>query len=274
MSITLIPKEAVTQALIGEWSALRQLAATLDDDQWSAPSVLPAWSNADIIAHVVGTESMLSGREVEAPAELADREHVHNPVGELNEKWVHHFHARPREDVLAAFDSIVAERISALAAISTAEFDTEQFTPAGPDSYGRFMRIRLFDCWMHEVDLRDAIGAEAPADPQPVGWVLDEVAASLPFVVGKRAGAPTGSRVVFDITGPAPRVLRVEVAQRASIVEAFEGGDDAADVTLRVDVVEFARLIGGRRDANPHAVHIIGDRELGERIVSRLDYMI
>ena len=37
-------------------------------------------------------------------------------------------------------------------------------TPAGPDTYGRFMRVRDFDCWMHLQDIRDALGQPAP-DP-------------------------------------------------------------------------------------------------------------
>ena len=33
-----------------------------------------------------------------------------------------------------------------------------------PGHYGRFMRVRVFDCWMHEQDIRDALGCR-PTTP-------------------------------------------------------------------------------------------------------------
>ena len=42
--------------------------------------------------------------------------------------------------------------------MSPEAWDAVGFTPAGQDTYGRFMRIRVFDQWMHELDIRDAIG--------------------------------------------------------------------------------------------------------------------
>ena len=61
---------------------------------------------------------------------------------------------------------------------------------------------------------------------------------------------------------------------RATLVESFADGDDAADLTLRVDGVELARLVGGRRDADPGAVEVIGDEALGKAVIDRLDYVI
>ena len=46
-------------------------------------------------------------------------------------------------------------------------------TPAGPDSYGRFMRVRDFDCWMHQHDIRDAVGPPRQRRPRRArrpGW--------------------------------------------------------------------------------------------------------
>ena len=40
--------------------------------------------------------------------------------------------------------------------MSQEEWDAESFTPAGKSTYGRFMQIRVFDCWLHEQDIRDA----------------------------------------------------------------------------------------------------------------------
>ena len=45
--------------------------------------------------------------------------------------------------------------------MSDEEWNAVTMTPTGPDSYGRFMRIRVFDCWMHEEDIRDGVAAAA-----------------------------------------------------------------------------------------------------------------
>ncbi|GAB33464.1 maleylpyruvate isomerase family mycothiol-dependent enzyme [Gordonia otitidis] len=275
MAHTVVDKDAITSALIAEWSVLRALAGQLTDEQWSAPSVLPGWTNADIVAHIIGTESMLDGRDVAAADDIADREHVKNPIGELNERWADHFRARPRPEVLAALDDIIETRTAALTAMSPEEFEADAVTPAGPDTYGRFMRIRVFDCWIHEIDLRDALAdGSTPTDPASADAALEEISSSLPFVVGKRASAPAGSTVRFEITGLAPRDVRIAVDGRATLVESFADGDDAADLTLRVDGVELARLVGGRRDADPGAVEVIGDEALGKAVIDRLDYVI
>lgn len=286
MATTFVPIGPVTEALTAAWAAIAELGHTLDDDGWTSPSVLPGWTQGDIVAHIIGTESMLAGRDADEVPDVGSLAHVRNPIGELNEKWITQFRSVARGDVLAALDEIVAVRVGALRAMTQEDFDAETMTPAGADTYGRFMRIRIFDCWMHEVDLRDGIGTSTmpttpttpstPTAPDALttDWALAEIAASLPFVVGKRAGAAAGSTVHFRITGPAPRDVRIAVGERAAAVDAFDGGDDTATVRLTVDAVDLARLVGGRRDADPASVSVDGDAELAARIVERANYVI
>ena len=68
-------------------------------------------------------------------------------------------------------------------------------TPVGPESYGRFMRVRLFDCWMHEQDIRDGLGlpsSDAELSGPAPRLSLDEIAATMGYVVGKLGKAPEG----------------------------------------------------------------------------------
>ena len=51
----------------------------------------------------------------------------------------------------------------------------EGFTPAGTDTYGRFMRIRIFDTWLHEQDIRDAMDRPGHESGLPVELTLDEM---------------------------------------------------------------------------------------------------
>ena len=121
-------------------------------------------------------------------------------------------------------------------------------TPAGPDTYGRFMRVRDFDCWMHEHDIRDAV--RRPADDTELAGpasrlALDEMAASMGFVVGKLGGAPDGSRVAIELTGPLRRTINVDGGgPRPGRRELRRRGADGDDRARRPAV----HPVGGRSD--------------------------
>lgn len=269
--VTRVPRQPVVDALREEWSTLDTLVSGLDDDQWAAPSVLAGWTVADILAHITGTEWSLTGRDVEALRDVSALGHVKNPIGELNERWVDHYRARSRQQLIDDFHEVIETRLTALEGMTEREWDAESFTPAGPDTYGRFMRIRIFDCWVHEIDIRDSLNLGVPDDVLPATSARKEMVASLPFVIGKRAGAPAGSTVTVDFTGVAPRAVHVAVEDRAAVVPALDG---PADTTLTVDLVEYARLIGARPTADPSKVAVTGDERLGEKIVASLHYLI
>jgi len=203
--------------------------------------------------------------------------HVRNFVGAMNEPWVRYLRGESGAALLERFRDVTAQRRAVLAAIPVEEWNASTQTPAGPDSYGRFMRIRAFDCWMHEQDIRAALG-EAPSDDQLAGadarQSLDEMAASMSFVVGKKGQAPDGSRVLLTLTGPLSREIRVAVDGRAALVEDFGGAEPTTVVTL--DGLQFTRLAGGRGlvSYRPADVTYSGDAVVGARIVENLAYVI
>src|SRR5690606_24173300 len=97
-----------------------------------------------------------------------------------------------------------------------------------------------------------------------------EITAAIGYVVGKRAAAPAGSSVRFELTGPMARRIDVEVTDRARPVERLDG---EPTVTLTVPGLHFTRLCGGR-GADPGAVAIAGDEALGRAVVENLGFMI
>ena len=272
----MLDKDDVLGGLFGSWDAIDALLAGLTDEQWQTPTALPGWTVHDVVAHIVGTEMMLSGAPV-PESDAASAEHVHNEIGVLNERWVEHLRSRSPGEMLALFRETAAARKAALAAMSTDEWNTVTLTPAGPDSYGRFMRVRVFDCWMHEHDIRDAVSAPGGADAYrgpDARMALDEMTSSMGFVVAKKGGAPDGSRVELTLTGPLSRTIRVAVDGRAALVADFGGEEPTTAITL--DGRQFVRLAGGRpmiADA-PQAIAYDGDAAVGARIVENLAYVI
>ena len=171
----------------------------LPESDWQAPTTLPGWNVHDVVAHMVGTESMLQGLDTpEADIDVSTLKHVRNDIGVMNERWVRRLRDTGDAELLDSFRDMTADRRKALADMPDDAWSHITATPAGPDTYGRFMRVRIFDCWMHEHDIRDAIGRPA-GDSDFAGpasrLALDEIAASMGFVVGKLGGAPDGSRV-------------------------------------------------------------------------------
>ena len=266
---TLVPKDRIVQALGDEFAALESLLASLEEKEWSAPTPLPGWDVQANVAHIIGTESMLAGiPNPDVPVDREVRTHVRNDIGAFNEQWVVALADLAPVEVLERFRAITSSRLAALEAMDQAAWDAEGFTPAGPDSYGRFMRIRVFDCWMHEQDIRDALGRPGHEAGLPVDVALDEMANALGFLVGKKAGAPDGATVTFDLDG---RKFHVAVAGRATVVDELP---EPARTTLAMSVGTFSRLGGGRIDPGLATVHLNGDTALGQAIVDHLAYTI
>jgi uncharacterized protein (TIGR03083 family) len=271
-----LDKDDVLTGLFGSWDAIDALLAGLTDEQWQTPTALPGWTVHDVVAHIIGTESLLSG--VPTPdVDVAGRDHVHNDIGALNERWVEHLRGESPEAMLAAYRDIISRRKATLTATSPEEWNTVTFTPAGPDSYGRFMRVRVFDCWVHEHDIRDAISAAAPDDAYAgadARLALDEMGSSMGRVVGKQGGAPDGSRIELVLTGPLARTIRVAVDGRAAVVPDF--GDDEPTAAITLDGRQFVRLAGGRPMVShaPQDIDYRGDEAVGTRIVENLAFVI
>jgi uncharacterized protein (TIGR03083 family) len=260
------------------WESIDELLSAVSDEQWQAPSVLPCWRVQDVIAHLIGTESMLLGiRSPEADIDLFSLPHVRNEIGALNERWVRHFARRSGRELLGRFRVVTDDRRKQLAETTNEEWVSITPTPAGPDTYGRFMRIRTFDCWMHEQDIRESLGIRTADDilgGDSARLALDELTANMGYIVAKLGGAPDGSRIAIELTGPLQRTIRVTVDGRGRVVKNFD--DRPATAAISLDGVLFTRLVGGRTTASQHrgAIELDGDTAVAQRIVDRLKFVV
>ena len=126
------PQDSVVDALTEEWRVIDALLAELDGDQWLAPSNLPGWTVHDIVSHLIGTESLLSG--INPPSINLDVHalpHVHNEIAAFNERWVEGLRRTPHSDLLTRYREITAERTEALRSMTSADWDAETQTPVG-----------------------------------------------------------------------------------------------------------------------------------------------
>ncbi|MFE9325788.1 maleylpyruvate isomerase family mycothiol-dependent enzyme [Nocardia sp. NPDC052278] len=272
-------RNELTGLLSEQWETIATLVADLDEERWHTPSPLPGWSLFDVVAHVVGTESWLLGESppahdpIRPKTDATTLPHVRNETGVLNEIWVDRLRPLSGKRLLALYRDVTDRRREALASFGDAEWQAETVSPIGKVSYGRFMRVRLFDCWMHELDIADALGVSVDEGGPRAERAFGELTATIGRAVAKGAQAPDGSRITFELTGPLPQTLHVAVDGRANIVDEL---DAPATVVVRMGSGLFARLRGGRTTADAHEgeFRISGDAELGNRLVRGLAFTI
>ncbi|PXX66333.1 uncharacterized protein (TIGR03083 family) [Nocardia tenerifensis] len=274
-----LDRTELTTLLSEQWDAIAALVADIDETQWRAPTSLPGWTVFDVVAHVAGTESWLLGERPPphdptiAKTDVRTLPHVRNETAVLNEIWVDRLRPMSGARLLAEFGETIERRRKALAAMGEQEWAALTQSPIGQVSYGRFMRVRLFDCWMHELDLADALGVRVEEGGRRGELAFAEFLGSIPRVVVKKGGAPDGSRITFALTGSLARTLHIEVAGRAGYVDSF---DEPATVEIHLPSALFVRLGGGRTSADEHLdeIAISGDEELGQRLVHNLAFTI
>ncbi len=276
--ITQLDKSEVLSGLFAVWDSIDALLDGLPETGWQAATPLPGWDVKAVVSHMIGTESFLAGIAAPQPdIDVSALDHVRNDIGVMNECWVRHLSGESGARVLERFRTVTKDRRASLTSLSDEEWNAVAPTPVGPESYGRFMRVRVFDCWMHEQDIREALSrpsSDAELDGITSQLSLDEVAATMGYVVGKLAKAPDGSRILFELTGPVARSIHVNVDGRAQLVDDFGGQEPTA--TIRLDGLQFTRLSGGRpmSPARAQDIELGGDKDVATQVVEHLNFVI
>ena len=201
--------------------------------------------------------------------------HVKNDIGAFNEVWVEAYRSRAGAEVLTEFRYTISRRLDQLRGMTGEDWDREGFTPEGPGPYRKFMAIRVFDCWMHEQDIRDAVHRSGDVAGPVADLSVAKLREGMPYVVGKKAGAPQGSTVMFDVAGPLGFELSVGVEGRARILDESPSDPTAR---LQMDDETFVWLASGRLAGEQALLEgrvlLEGDEDLGRAVVANMGFTI
>lgn len=268
------PVDLVTM-LLATWSSLDAMLGALDEPQWKSPTQCPGWSVQDTVSHLIATERLLAG-DPSTTHRATDLAHTRNPIGEWNEHEVDSRRNLSGAAVLAEWREVVQRRTATLRALNEDDFTRPMNTPTGPGTLASFLELRVMDCWVHEVDIRRALGLPTASDEASAMHAMRRFARSMQIVVGKRVAPPDGTILQFDITGRAAWRFGVAVRERRAELLAGTEPTVTPTATLTMDSDVFTQLACGRRTWTPRDgdVAVTGDRQLAESVLAAMNVMI
>ena len=269
--MTMTPQAGLLH-LIETWrqatADLVALARTIEINQWESPTALDGWDVKDVVAHCAHFEAILAGAPEET-IEIGSPPHVKNLMGAYTEQGV----VARRGATMAELCDEIEESSRRTHAALRADPPTDPTakpsipTPGGVEwPIGTLLSNRPLDLWMHEQDLRRAIGRPGGYDSLAARHTMSVLGGGLGKVVGKRAKAPEGASVQIEIP-EADLSWRLAIKDGRAIRDE---GTAPATVTITLGAEDFVGLAGGRINPDQAEIEIEGDEQLGRIITLNL----
>ena len=223
-----------------ERAALLELLSSLADEEWGSPTVCPGWSVRDIAAHLLGDDiSRLSrGRDAFAgaafvPSASDDFEaELLAFINRQNEAWVEatrRLSPRLLIDLLRWSGEETQRYFESLDPYALGE----PVSWAGPEPAPVWLDIarEYTERWLHQQQIRDAVGRPGLKDRRLFAPVLDTFVRALPHTF-RDVGAPAGTHVRLTITGDAGGSWSLVRGEDGWRLYGQAGGEPRAAVVL------------------------------------------
>jgi uncharacterized protein (TIGR03083 family) len=251
------------------WEAIddfTRLLESLPPEEWSTQTDLAGWDVHACAAHTAHLEAVLSGApeetvEFDAGPHIASLAQAYTEQGVISRR-----DATPDELIGEIRQSATKRRTFLLIDPPT---DGTEMPPRTPGdiawNWQTLLRNRPLDVWMHEQDVRRAVGRPGGLDTAPAQHTADYLLEGMGMVLARRASAPPGSSLVVEVDGSAPAAFGVSDSGRGSALSEVPA---EPTVHLSMDRETFVVLAGGRRPAPEGSVTVAGDPALAARILA------
>ena len=263
--------EELSELVRSESARLLEYFQCLSPSDWETQSACDAWSNADVVAHMVMAVDMFSGNiERGANGDSTPPEGM-GPPQETD------LAARMAANATRAVamreslgDSLVesfgqnCQRLGALLdSMGPEDWDKPCYHPAAMLTVSRYMNLRLAEMSVHEWDIRSRLEGSAKLPDAVVPAVIDLLPG---FVVGRLfqpgASIAQASRFRFNLTDGASH----DIVAGGGELRMEPSVGDVADVTFTCSGSTFALLAYGRFTVEEAVasgdIAVEGDREL------------
>ncbi|MCX2922149.1 maleylpyruvate isomerase family mycothiol-dependent enzyme [Streptomyces sp. NEAU-W12] len=248
--------------------AISELVQPLVEADWNRRTPCPGWSVRDVVSHVIGLDTEMLGDPRPIHTLPRDLFHVTNDRQRYTEIQVDVRRHHTAPEMTSELEYVVIRRSRQLRNESREPGRTVRGPLGSELTLEESMRRHAFDVWVHEQDLRTALGRPGNLDSPGAHIARDVLLAELPRVVAEKAQAPRSSAVVIDVHGPVEflRTVRVDIQGRGTLETAPALGPA---VTLVLDWETYVRLACGRvtPDAVSDRVKTEGDPELAAAIL-------
>jgi uncharacterized protein (TIGR03083 family) len=231
--------------------AISELVTPLAEGEWNRRTPCPGWSVRDVVSHVIGLDCEMLGDPRPIHTLPRDLFHVTNEHQRYMEMQVDVRRHHTAPEMTSELEYTVIRRNRQLRNESRDPGTKVRGALGTEVTLEEAMRMRAFDVWVHEQDLRAALGRPGNLDSPGAYVVRDVLLDALPRIVAKEAGAPRSSAIVFDVHGPVEflRTIRVDIQGRGTLESTPALGPAA---TLTLDWETYVRLACGR--VTPEAV--------------------
>jgi uncharacterized protein (TIGR03083 family) len=238
--------EPPATAMLRQRDRLAATLATLDADQWAAPSRCDGWSTQDVIAHVVSTNqfwrfSIAAGLRHEPTTFLATFDPVATPAELVD--------AVREKSATETLDELVTsnEQLAAVVGeLDGAAWDTVAEAPPGHLPIRLVVLHALWDGWVHERDISLPIGLPVVEEPDEITSALRYGTALGPAFLASRGSTRVGA---LELVGSGPDVRFVIDLGTAAVVHDGPAPDGA--VTMRGNAVDLLEAVSYRTPLDP-----------------------
>jgi len=251
------------------WEAIdsfTRLLEGLPDEAWSTPTDLPGWDVHACAAHTAHLEAVLSGAPEET-AEIDAGPHVVRLAQAYTEQGVVARRDATPDELIHEIRASAGKRRTFL--VTDPPDDGTEMPPRTPGdipwTWQTLLRNRPLDVWMHEQDVRRAVGRPGGLDTAAAQHTTDYLLEGMGMVLARRAAAPPGSTLVVQVDGSAPAAFGVSQSGRGGPLP--EVPDDPT-VRLVMDRETFVVLAGGRRPLSGVSLIAEGDGDLATRVLA------
>jgi uncharacterized protein (TIGR03083 family) len=246
------------------------LLRDLREDDWARPTDLAGWTVRDVAAHLAHIESELSG--VEQPrVDVPELDHLTAPSAMYTEAGLIARGSLSSSELVDELVRAADVRYEQLRSDPPTDATADPpITPGGmPWDWETMLRNRPLDVWMHEQDIRRAVGRPGGMNSDAAAHVATVFTMSFAFSVGKKVSPPAGTTVLLDVSGVNPVHLAVEMNDAGRCVP-LNRDPSSPTVALDMDLETFVVLGGGRRPTEQVPVRVVGDEDLGRRVLDAL----
>ncbi len=235
-------------ALEQEYEALGSMLYSLDDEDWSKPSLCEGWTVADVVLHLAQSEESIAVgtgvREV-TPAEVAvGVRRSEATIDDVVEDWVASERDRPPQEHL---DRWKAASRRALTLLREAEPDSRIPWATNPLKPRTLATTRLSEHWIHANDIANPLGLPYPDTDRL--WHIARLAHRTTPYAYARAGRNDPPPVRVELTSPSG--------------ERWEFGPEGAECFVEGSASDFCRIAARRLlPADARSIVTTGERTI------------